>query len=85
MRVRAIFYAFSSSHKGYPDLSSRILCNKISTELNIPVATLVDSDPDGVKIMLTYKVGSREMSFENESLATPDLHWLGVKPSDLSL
>lgn len=46
---------------------------------------LVDCDPHGVRIMLTYKFGSKEMAFENASLATPNMLWMGLRPSDLGV
>lgn len=33
--------------------------------------------------MMVYKFGSRAMSYDAESLAIPDLKWLGVLPSDI--
>ena len=44
---------------------------------------LVDSDPYGLKILTVYISGSKIMSHDSASLTTPDIKWLGVRPSDL--
>jgi len=69
--------------KGQPDVASRIFLKKVKTTLNIPVLALVDSDPYGLKILSVYMSGSKNMSYDSASLATPDIKWLGVRPSDL--
>ena len=51
--------------------------------LQIPVVALVDSDPYGLKILSVYGSGSKNMSYDSASLTTPDIKWLGVRPSDL--
>lgn len=43
---------------------------------------LVDFDPHGVAIMLTYKNGSRSLRHE-ENTALTQLSWLGPKSSDI--
>jgi hypothetical protein len=52
-------------------------------ELKIPVLALVDSDPYGLKILSVYMKGSMNMSYDSSNLTTPDIKWLGVRPSDL--
>lgn len=44
---------------------------------------LVDFDPDGLAIMLTYKHGSIARIHEVSSLAVPQIRWLGLQSSDL--
>lgn len=45
--------------KGYPDLSTRQFVNMIYTKYpSLPFYALVDADPHGVCIYLTYKFGS---------------------------
>ncbi|PWY79603.1 meiotic recombination protein spo11 [Aspergillus heteromorphus CBS 117.55] len=72
--------------KGYPDLSTRAFVRKL---LDSPTAkpprfyALVDSDPDGMSIMSTYKYGSVAFSHENRNLNLPALQWLGVRTSDV--
>lgn len=56
---------------------------RITTELKIPVLGLVDSDPYGLKILSVYMSGSKNMSYDSASLTTPDIMWLGLRPSDL--
>ena len=51
----------------------------------IPVFIVVDADPQGVNIMLTYRHGSHEMSFEATSLAAPKSQWLGGSSHPQSL
>lgn len=47
-----------------------------------PVYALVDSDPDGLSILATYKHGSMSLPHENEQHTCPSLQWLGVRPED---
>jgi DNA topoisomerase VI subunit A len=47
------------------------------------VLALVDSDPYGLKILSVYMKGSMNMSYDSSNLTTPDIKWLGVRPSDL--
>lgn len=44
---------------------------------------LVDSDPDGIAIMSTYKYGSMAYTHENARLNVPGLQWLGLRNSDI--
>ena len=69
--------------KGQPDVATRMFLKKVKAELNIPVLGLVDSDPYGLKILSVYMSGSKNMSYDSASLTTPDIKWLGVRPSDL--
>lgn len=69
--------------KGQPDVASRLFLRKLKTELKIPVLALVDSDPYGLKILSVYMKGSMNMSYDSSNLTTPDIKWLGVRPSDL--
>lgn len=69
--------------KGQPDLSTRLFLKLITTKLKIPILGLFDSDPYGLKIMSVYMSGSKAMSYDSEALATSDIKWLGVRPSDL--
>jgi meiotic recombination protein SPO11 len=52
--------------------------------LKIPVLGLFDADPYGLKILSVYMSGSKNMSYDSASLTTPDIKWLGVRPSDLN-
>lgn len=70
--------------KGQPDVATRMFLNRISNELKIPVLGLVDSDPYGLKILSVYMSGSKNMSYDSASLTTPDIKWLGLRPSDLN-
>lgn len=64
--------------KGYPDVNTRILLKKISTEMpHLPIYILVDADPHGVEIMCTYKFGSMMMIHNSEHLAVPKIEWIG--------
>jgi meiotic recombination protein SPO11 len=56
---------------------------QVKADLNIPVLGLVDSDPYGLKILSVYMSGSKNMSYDSSNLTTPDIKWLGVRPSDL--
>jgi len=60
-----------------------LFLKKMKTDLRIPVLGLVDSDPYGLKILSVYMSGSKNMSYDSSNLTTPDIKWLGVRPSDL--
>ncbi|KAI0835180.1 DNA topoisomerase IV, alpha subunit [Hypoxylon sp. FL0890] len=69
--------------KGYPDLVTRqFLHNLHSTFSQVPIHALVDFDPSGIDIMLTYKRGSRSLGHE-ENVTVPGLSWLGPKSCDI--
>jgi meiotic recombination protein SPO11 len=70
--------------KGQPDVATRMFLNRITSELQIPVLGLVDSDPYGLKILSVYMSGSKNMSYDSASLTTPNIQWLGLRPSDLN-
>ncbi|KAL3922180.1 MAG: hypothetical protein SGARI_006513 [Bacillariaceae sp.] len=70
--------------KGQPDVATRMFLARITNELQIPVLGLVDSDPYGLKILSVYMSGSKNMSYDSASLTTPDIMWLGLRPSDLN-
>lgn len=69
--------------KGQPDLSTRLFLKLLKTNLNIPILGVFDSDPYGLKIMSVYMSSSKAMSYDSAALATSDIKWLGVRPSDL--
>uniref|UniRef100_A0A7S4HJY7 DNA topoisomerase (ATP-hydrolyzing) n=1 Tax=Odontella aurita TaxID=265563 RepID=A0A7S4HJY7_9STRA len=69
--------------KGQPDVATRMFLSRLTSELQIPVLGLVDSDPYGLKILSVYMSGSKNMSYDSASLTTPDIKWLGLRPSDL--
>ncbi|KAK4767229.1 hypothetical protein SAY86_014979 [Trapa natans] len=69
--------------KGQPDVATRLFLRKMKVELKLPVLALVDSDPYGLKILSVYGCGSKNMSYDSANLTTPDIKWLGVRPSDL--
>ncbi|KAI9098324.1 Spo11/DNA topoisomerase VI subunit A [Phlyctochytrium arcticum] len=52
------------------------------TEQPIPVLSLVDCDPHGFGIHLTYQYGSRALAFQAPDLVAPSLHCIGLHPSD---
>lgn len=70
--------------KGQPDVASRMFLSRVQRELQIPVLGLVDSDPYGLKILSVYMSGSKNMSYDSASLTTPNIKWLGLRPSDFN-
>lgn len=69
--------------KGQPDVATRLFLKKLQTTLKLPVLGLVDADPYGLKILSVYMSGSKNMSYDSANLTTPDIKWLGIRPSDL--
>jgi len=68
--------------KGQPDVATRMFLRKLKLTLQIPVLAFVDADPHGLKILSVYSSGSKNMSYDSCSLTTPDIKWLGLRPSD---
>jgi hypothetical protein len=64
-------------------VATRLFLRKLKTELRLPVLGLVDADPYGLKILSVYMSGSKNMSYDSANLTTPDIKWLGIRPSDL--
>lgn len=69
--------------KGQPDVATRLFLKKLKDMLKVPILGLVDSDPYGLKILSVYMSGSKNMSYDSANLTTPDIKWLGIRPSDL--
>ncbi|KKZ68917.1 hypothetical protein EMCG_00088 [[Emmonsia] crescens] len=81
--------------KGYPDLCTRAFLKLFdptqsppSTSEALPspkppIYMLVDSDPDGMAIMSTYKYGSRAQAHENINLTAHSIQWLGLQASEV--
>ena len=66
--------------RGQPDRATRNLVSVLSSR--IPSFALVDPDPCGIDIYLTYRIGSWQMNHE-ENLKSRSLHLIGVLPSHL--
>lgn len=66
--------------KGYPDVATRILLKKL---VAIPMFILVDCDPHGVEIAMTYKYGGAQNKAEFGDLTLPNLQWIGLSRHDV--
>lgn len=71
--------------KGAPDIATRMFLRRLAKELQLPVFTLVDSDPYGHYIHSIYLRGSKKLSYESPFLATPGIKLLGVLSQDLDV
>lgn len=69
--------------KGQPDVATRMFVKQLKETLQVPVFALIDSDSYGVNILSVYMHGSQTMAYDSSNLTTPDVKWLGVRPSDL--
>ncbi|XP_067627705.1 meiotic recombination protein W68 [Eurosta solidaginis] len=70
--------------RGYPDLSTRYIINRLSTIHKLPIYALFDADPFGIEILLIYQFGSRKMSREiSKNLICPKMRWIGIHPTEL--
>ncbi|KAF1813891.1 DNA topoisomerase IV, alpha subunit [Eremomyces bilateralis CBS 781.70] len=75
--------------KGYPDIATRSFLRKVVDvksqcgDGTVPTYALVDFDPDGISIYLTYKYGSRALSHLNSELNVASLRWMGPTGSDV--
>ncbi|XP_026487443.2 meiotic recombination protein SPO11 [Vanessa tameamea] len=70
--------------KGYPDVCTRQLLCRVVKELRLKALALVDYDPHGYEIFLTYKYGSLAQSHLSDTLACSSLLLLGVLPDDVT-
>jgi meiotic recombination protein SPO11 len=69
--------------QGVGNVAVRMFLKRLRTELQLPVFSLVDSDPYGHYIHSVYMRGSKRLSYESPFLATPDIKLLGVLTRDL--
>jgi len=69
--------------QGVGNVAVRMFLKRLSKELNLPIFTLVDSDPYGHYIHSVYLRGSKRLSYESPFLATPNIKLLGVLTKDL--
>ncbi|KAI5634707.1 type IIB DNA topoisomerase domain-containing protein [Phthorimaea operculella] len=69
--------------KGYPDVCTRQLLCRLCAELRLRALALVDADPHGFEIFLTYKYGSLAQSHLSSSLACSSLSLLGARHHDV--
>lgn len=77
--------------KGYPDVASRVFLRHLADHKpHVPMYALMDLDPDGIAIMITYKYGSYRLAHEDAThrdapaLSLPNLRWLGMKRHHIS-
>ncbi|OJD24808.1 hypothetical protein ACJ73_03830 [Blastomyces percursus] len=80
--------------KGYPDICTRAFLHLLSKapgsvsgalrSTHPPIFMLVDSDPDGIAIMSTYKYGSRAQAHDNPNLTVNKMQWLGLQSSEVA-
>ncbi|RWQ92019.1 meiotic recombination protein spo11 [Paecilomyces variotii] len=75
-------------HNRYPDINTRAFIRLLSETKSFMQDTphlyaLVDSDPDGMAIMSTYKYGSMTQAHENARLNVSGICWLGLRTSDV--
>lgn len=69
--------------QGVGNVAVRMFLKRLSKELNLPIFSLVDSDPYGHYIHSVYLRGSKRLSYESPFLATPNIKLLGVLTRDL--
>ncbi|CAH0556837.1 unnamed protein product [Brassicogethes aeneus] len=69
--------------KGFPDHNTLLFVKKLWVVLSVPVFILVDPDPQGIQIMLNYRVGSLTSAHLSHQLAIPKAQWLGVFPTEI--
>ncbi len=71
--------------KGAPDIATRMFLRRLAKELELPVFSLVDSDPYGHYIHSVYLRGSKKLSYESPFLATQGIKLIGVLSQDLDV
>jgi meiotic recombination protein SPO11 len=68
--------------RGYPDVGTRTLVRALEDACSAPQLALVDADPFGIEILLTYTVGSKAHAINAASVNARHLRWLGVHVDD---
>ncbi|KAK4389245.1 Meiotic recombination protein SPO11-2 [Sesamum angolense] len=69
--------------KGYPDIGTRFLLHRMSSEFpGLPILGLVDWNPAGLAILCTFKFGSIAMGLEAYRYAC-NIKWLGLRKDDI--
>uniref|UniRef100_A0A915BHN0 DNA topoisomerase (ATP-hydrolyzing) n=2 Tax=Parascaris univalens TaxID=6257 RepID=A0A915BHN0_PARUN len=69
--------------KGYPDISTRKFLKHLTSTYQLPLFGLMDSDPHGIEIAMTYKYGGRMKSAEVGELSLPNFIWIGLSRSEI--
>ncbi|EZQ06779.1 DNA topoisomerase VI subunit A [Candidatus Acidianus copahuensis] len=68
---------------GQPDRATRRFVRRLNEELKLPVYILTDADPYGWYIYSVFRIGSINLSYESERLATSQARFLGVSMGDI--
>eukprot|EP00698_Gefionella_okellyi_P024931 TRINITY_DN8953_c0_g1_i2.p1 TRINITY_DN8953_c0_g1~~TRINITY_DN8953_c0_g1_i2.p1 ORF type:complete len:383 (+),score=38.44 TRINITY_DN8953_c0_g1_i2:56-1204(+) len=68
--------------KGFPDMATRWMLRFLSDTLKIPVFGLVDFNPFGLAILLTYRLGSHASALESLRYNV-EVKWLGLHSADI--
>lgn len=68
--------------RGYPDIGTRVLVRALADACNAPQLALVDLDPHGVEILLTYTVGSKTHALNAAECNARHLRWIGLHAAD---
>ncbi|VDN27979.1 unnamed protein product, partial [Gongylonema pulchrum] len=66
--------------RGYPDNATRILLHKLR---DIPLFGLLDCDPHGIEIAMTYKYGGAKANYALEDRKLPHFQWVGLSRFNL--
>ena len=69
--------------KGFPDVATRRLVNRLWQALKLPMLCLVDADPHGIAIMLIYRFGSLNFAEDTKYLTVPAIKWIGKKTNNI--
>jgi DNA topoisomerase VI subunit A len=59
------------------------LLRKLKDALDVSVYALVDGNPSGILIYLTYRFGSENRAYDSLLLTLPDIKLLGVFPCEV--
>ncbi|XP_045801261.1 ubiquitin carboxyl-terminal hydrolase 26-like isoform X3 [Trifolium pratense] len=73
-----------SSH-GRPSMAVRGLVRSLKLRFQLPIFALMDFDPAGIDIMVSFEYGSKNSALYNSNLITKGIKWLGVKQGDIQL
>ena len=70
--------------EGQPSRATKRIIKRLNSEMNLPVIAFLDSDPWSCRILLSILAGSTKTAHLSKDFATPGIHWMGIKPSDIT-
>ncbi|KAM1094528.1 hypothetical protein ACFX2B_009390 [Malus domestica] len=71
--------------EGQQDVATRLFLWKLKLELKLTGAGSCGQGSAQANFFISLRLCSKNMSYDNANLTTPDIKWLGIRPSDLGI